>query len=220
MKRFCPMCDTVSEKFNPMGVIPREDAKCPKCKSLERHRLAWLYITKHTSFLKDNKQKLLHIAPEKIFQQLFQNHLHDNYLSADLYNHNTMMQFDITDIPLGSNTFDYIYCSHVLEHVIDDKKAMREFHRVLKPKGWAILLVPILREDKTYEDFTITSPEGRLKAFGQEDHVRIYGPDYKDRLEESGFNVKVIYPQDFLTEQEIEYMGITQASGEIYFCTK
>jgi len=126
---------------------------------------------------------------------------------------------DITDIQYPDKTFDVIYCSHVLEHITDDKGAIREFYRVLKSDGWAILLVPITA-DKTFEDPSVTDQAERLKLFGQEDHVRRYGPDYVERLEEAGFNVKVTYPSDLLQIEDITRMGITNAAGAIYYCTK
>ena len=142
-----------------------------------------------------------------------------DYITADLYDPQTTVKMDITDIPYPDAYFDVIYCSHVFEHVLDDKKAMREFHRVLKPFGWAILLVPITAE-KTFEDPSITEPSERLRVFGQDDHVRRYGIDYADRLHECGFEVKVSYVSDLVEKDSAERMGLTPASGEIYYCTK
>ncbi len=126
---------------------------------------------------------------------------------------------DITNIEYPDQSFDVIYCSHVLEHVQDDKRAMREFFRVLKNNGWAILLVPITSE-KTFEDPSIIEPLERLQAFGQENHVRRYGPDYVDRLCEAGFSVEVTKVNDLVQSNEAVKMGLTLASGEIYYCTK
>ena len=126
---------------------------------------------------------------------------------------------DITDIQYPDESFDVIYCSHVLEHVPDDKKAMREFLRVLKPNGWAMLLVPIIGEHTT-EDLSITDPAQRAMLYGQEDHVRNYGRDYEDRLQEAGFEVTVISPECFMSTEEIVRMGITKAAGDIYICKK
>lgn len=221
IKRVCPICETSrTNKFSSFGINPREDAKCPDCGSLERHRLIWLYIKNHTDFLKHPTNKMLHIAPERVFHTLFQNHLQKNYLSADLNNPRAMEKMDITEIHYDDNSFDYIYCSHVLEHIIDDKLAMRELYRVLKPKGWAILLVPIQTQGTTEEDFSIVDPQERLKVYGHPEHVRNYGIDYPDRLQEAGFDVQTIYPKEFLTTSEIELYGITKAAGEIYFCKK
>ncbi len=163
---------------------------------------------------------MLHVAPEKIFQQKFLQQLGENYLSADLYDDAAMVKMDITNIDYEDGSFDYIYCSHVLEHVEDDKKAMREFYRVLKEGGWAILLVPIMNIEQTFEDLSITDPDERIKIFGHPEHVRNYGRDYKQRLQECGWSVEMIMPQQFLTQSEIVLMGITKAAGEIYFCTK
>lgn len=216
--RYCPICETYSNHFKSLGYTLREDAQCPSCDSLERHRLSWLVIKDR---LKDTKnKKLLHIAPEKVFKEKFTEIFKENYITADISGKNVSMQMDITDIRLPDDSFDYIYCSHVLEHIIDDRKAMRELYRVTKHGGWAILLVPIVLQGKSEEDFTIISEEDRLKYYGHPEHVRNYGNDYVDRLIESGWKVEIIYPEDILNEEEIIQMRITKAAGEIYFCTK
>ncbi len=218
-KRWCPICGKFSRKFRPFGIVPREDAQCPHCGSLERHRLVWLFIQKRTNFFDGIPKKMLHVAPEPCLEPKFKKYLGDNYLSADLYNPKAMVKMDITNIQYPDESFDIIYCSHVLEHVQDDKRAMREFFRVLKSNGWAILLVPITSE-RTIEDPSITDPQERLKVFGQEDHVRRYGPDYVDRLREAGFTVEVTQVCDLVDDKGATKMGLTSASGEIYYCTK
>ena len=217
--RFCPICKKASSKFGEAGLKSRKDALCYYCGAVERHRLTWLYFTKMTDLFDGQSKKMLHIAPETVFEDLLTPKLKDGYLTADLYDPNVMFKMDITDIQFEDESFDIIYCSHVLEHVPDDRKAMREFYRVLKADGWAILLVPITIE-KTIEDFSVTDPQKRRELFGQEDHVRRYGLDYKERLEEAGFYVEVISPTDFLSAENIELMGITRAAGKIYYCTK
>lgn len=217
-ERYCPVCGKKSSRFNSFGIAAREDAQCPHCGALERHRLLWLFFQKRTDLLAD-KPKLLHVAPEPCLESIFRKQLGNNYLTADLLNPNAMVKMDICDIQYPENYFDAIYCSHVLEHVLDDKQAMREFYRVLNANGWAILNVPITRE-KTFEDPSIVEPEDRLRAFGQEDHVRCYGQDYFERLRESGFNVEVIKVDDLANGDEAVKMGLTRASGEIFYCTK
>jgi len=138
-------------------------------------------------------------------------------MTADLFAEDVDVKMDICDIRFADETFDIVYCSHVLEHVPDDRKAMREFRRVMKPQGWAILLVPITVQ-QTVEDPSIIDPKERLRLFGQEDHVRRYGLDYVERLKISGLAVKKVLPDDFLSNDDILLMGITQAAGEIYFC--
>lgn len=208
-----------SKRFVEFGIVPRADAKCIRCGALERHRLVWLYFERMTDLFDGRAKSILHIAPERTFQILLKRHSGSKYLSADLYDARAMVKMDITRVDYPKETFDVIYCSHVLEHVSDDRQAIHEFYRVLQPDGWAVLMVPITA-DKTFEDSSIVDPCDRLKLFGQEDHVRRYGLDFMERLREVGFKVKVTTPSDFLAEEETVYMGITDAAGQIFHCTK
>lgn len=217
--RYCPVCGRSSRRFRTFGIVPREEAQCVHCGALERHRFLWLFLKKQTNLFDGKSKNMLHVAPEPCLESIFKDQLVDNYLTADLFDPRAMVKMDICDIQYSDNVFDVIYCSHVLEHVVDDKKAMREFFRVLKYGGWAILNVPITRE-KTYEDSSIVDPEERLKAFGQEDHVRCYGKDYVQRLRDSGFYVQITKVVDLANSDELVRMGLTPASGEIYYCTK
>lgn len=216
--RYCPVCGKSSSRFIPFGIVLRDDAQCVHCGSLERHRLVWLFLQNKTDLF-DAEQKMLHVAPEPCFESLLKQQLGSSYLTADLFNPRAMVRMDVCDIQYPDSSFDVIYCSHVLEHVIDDKQAIREFFRVLKKGGWAILNVPIT-SDKTFEDKSIVDPKERLKAFGQEDHVRRYGPDYVERLRDSGFSVDIYKVSDLANSDDAARMGLTQASGEIYYCTK
>lgn len=217
--RLCPVCGKSSRRFCPFGVVPRKDAQCAYCGALERHRFLWLYLLRKTDLFDGTPKKMLHVAPELCFESRFKKQLGDNYLTADLFNALAMVKMDITNIEYPDQSFDVIYCSHVLEHVQDDKKAMREFHRVLKSNGYAILLVPVTTV-KTFEDPSILEPLERLRAFGGEDHVRLYGPDYVDRLREAGFRVEITEVNDLVKNEEAIRMGLTPASGQIYYCTK
>ncbi|WP_234043452.1 class I SAM-dependent methyltransferase [Luteolibacter yonseiensis] len=218
-ERHCPLCDKSSKTFSEYGVVPRKDARCPHCGSLERHRLVWLYLSRKSKLLTKPPRRALHIAPEGILERKFRPLIGKGYITADLLVSNVDVKMDITDIQYPDESFGFIYCSHVLEHVPDDRKAMREFHRVLTRHGIAILLVPITAKE-TVEDPSVEDPKERLRLFGQEDHVRRYGPDYLSRLEEEGFVVKKIKRNDFLTPREIGEMGITAAAGELYICKK
>ncbi len=218
-EKYCPVCGESSQYFKPFGIVPRKDAQCPNCGALERHRLAWLFFQNNTDIFDGKSKKMLHIAPEFCFISILKERLGNDYLTADLFNPRAMVKMDICDIKYPDRSFDIIYCSHVLEHILDDKKAMKELFRVLKTNGWAVLNVPITSK-KTFEDASIIAPEERLKAFGQDDHVRRYGPDYADRLRGSGFTVKVIKSGDLVNYNDAIKMGLTPASGEIYFCTR
>jgi SAM-dependent methyltransferase len=135
---------------------------------------------------------VLDVAPSYFQQQRMKGQPHLDYTSTDLGQPWTMIHCDLTDLPFPDNHFDCILCYHVLEHIPDDRQAMKELCRVLKFGGWAILQSPVdQNRATTYEDKSVTSPEDRRRLFGQEDHVRIYGRDYAARLEEAGFQITV-----------------------------
>lgn len=222
----CVCCSKSFITFLPGGVVQkRPNALCPNCGSLERHRLIWHYLSHQTNLLQD-RIKLLHIAPEKLFFQIFSTLPNVEYVPGakfgegyeDEYPTGTL-NIDLTQIDIADDTFDAILCSHVLEHIPDDAKAMKELYRVLKPGGWAILQVPLNPElETTYEDFSITDPKEREKAFGQYDHVRVYGNDYGSRLKRAGFVVnRIPYAQDNFKKEDAFRFGI---SNEDVFLVK
>ncbi len=128
------------------------------------------------------------------------------------------LRVDIQSIPFESNSFDAIICIHVLEHVENDRIAISELHRVLKPGGWALISVPIDFDRETFEDPAIVSREARLKYFGEEQHVRIYGRDFGDRLQSVGFNVQLDRGADIHAETKTKY-GLLDDEN-IFYCTK
>ena len=215
----CPLCGGNFRKFLAYGVISRPGAQCPKCGSLERFRLLWLYLKNKTNIFNDNL-RVLHFAPEPLIQERLKSKPNLDYISSDLNPINAMLKMDITDINFKDDTFDVIICSHVLEHILDDGKAMRELFRVLKPGGWSIIQVPIQEgQEKTFEDPTVQSPEDRERLFGQFDHVRRYGLDFKDRLKDAGFRVSVDNYGRELGNDLIKKYGLGEQL-EIYLCTK
>ena len=196
-------------KFLPYGYgKQRPNALSPSTLSLERHRLMWLYLQNETDFFKANvpvKKKVLHMAPEQCFLARFKKLNHIDLITADLYSPIVDVKVDICELPFEENSFDIIFCNHVLEHIEDDKKAMKELYRVLKPGGFGIFQIPQdYSREKTYEDLTITLPEDRAKHFGQYDHVRIYGLDYFDRLRSVGFKVDEVNYSKKLPQQEVD----------------
>lgn len=206
--------------FLPYGYgVQRPNALSPSTLSLERHRLLWLYLKNETDFFNSPK-KVLHIAPEQCFLKLFRKQKNLDYTTADLYSPIADVKADICNLPFKNNMYDVIFCNHVLEHIENDKKAMSELYRVLKPGGMGIFQIPQeLDREKTYEDFSITSPEERTKHFGQYDHVRIYGKDYFNRLRKVGFKVNELDYSKKLSNAMIKKYCL--AKGEILpVCTK
>ena len=172
----------------------RPNALSPSTLSLERHRLMWLYLKEETDFFKkDKQQRVLHIAPEQCFYKRFRKQKNLDYLTSDLDSPLADVKADICNLPFEDNQFDVIFCNHVLEHIPDDKKAMTELYRVMKPGGWGIFQIPQdVNRKETFEDDSITDKEERTRIFGQYDHVRVYGLDYFDRLREAGFTVEEV----------------------------
>jgi len=196
-------------KFLPYGYVKqRDNALSPGTLSLERHRLLWLYLNNETNFF-SKTLKVLHIAPEQCFYNLFKNLKNINYTTFDLNSPLADIKGDICNLPFKENSFDFILCNHVLEHINDDKKAMKELYRVLNKNGTAILQVPInQKSSKTFEDSSIVDKKKRIEKFGQYDHIRLYGLDYFKKLESFGFKVDPLkYSKEF-TESEIIKYGL------------
>ena len=206
----CPVCGSRYRRFMPYGYVrSRANALCPKCLSLERHRLLWLYLTRETDLLTDFP-RTLHIAPEVCIMRHLKPHFKGHpgqYVTADLESPLADLHFDVQQIPLADDSVDVILCNHLLEHVADDRRALGEFYRILRPGGWGILLSPVDRSRAaTFEDDSITDPEERTRIFGQYDHRRIYGRDYGGRLREAGFEVREIdYAARFSAEERRRY---------------
>jgi SAM-dependent methyltransferase len=200
----------------PLG--GRADVICPGCELHERHRALWLYL-EHRTNLFSAHLRVLHFAPEPVLQERLAAQPNLDYLSADLDSPTAMAQFDITRIPYADDAFDVILCSHVLEHVPDDRLAMRELLRVLSPTGWALLLVPIDRSrPETYEDPAVVTPEERARAYWQHDHVRLYGRDFAERLRAAGFAVTVDPYIRELDEETSRRHGL--AGHDMFVCRK
>jgi SAM-dependent methyltransferase len=178
--------------FLPYGYgTQRNNVLSPSTLSLERHRLLWLYLNDKTDFFTSNeKKKVLHFAPEQAFYKLFRNQKNIDYTTTDLFSPLADVKADICNLPFEDNSYDIIFCNHVLEHIPDDTKAMQELFRILKKGGMAILQIPQdLKRETTFADDSITDQKERAKIFGQYDHVRIYGLDYFDKLRSIGFTV-------------------------------
>ncbi len=209
-KRSCPIC-SYQGSFLPFGRPPRIDAQCPHCTSLERHRLFWRWFEKNQSTL---KEPILHFAPEPCLQKKFAQ-LYKGYQTADLFN-KADLKLNIEQIDLPTKSIQSIICNHILEHV-SDRKALAEIHRVLNNDGIFICSVPLIENwEKTYENDSIQTLKLRELYFGQHDHVRYYGKDFKQRLIDAGFKIS----QEVIAEgQDVIDYGLLR--GESFFvCSK
>ena len=201
-----PIDNKSFRKFLPYGYeVQRQNVLSPSTLSLERHRLLWLYLTNETNFF-TSKKKVLHMAPEQCFLSRFKK-LNHEYITADIDSPIADVKADIVNLPFTDNSFDVVLCNHVLEHIQDDTKAMKELFRVMKKGGMGIFQVPQdLNRDVTFEDNSITDPKERAKIFGQYDHVRVYGRDYFDKLRSVGFKVEEVnYSQKISSELSRRY---------------
>lgn len=170
----CPICDyrgPFMDKATHNGI--RRHARCPNCAALERHRLQFLVLREVFREKETAHLRMLHVAPEAFFREFFSQRF-GRYETADLKMKSVDHIVDLQHLPFEDNTYDFVYASHVLEHVPDDRKAISEIRRILRPNGMAMLPVPIYSE-KTVE-FSVPDPH----EFG---HVRAPGLDYFDRYE-------------------------------------
>jgi SAM-dependent methyltransferase len=182
--RECPCCGGQFKRMSQRR-LAGFGGICPRCRSHPRHRAIALLLARGDL----PGRRLLHFAPEPLFDPVFERLSEIDRTTADLYAP-ADLKLDITDMDLPDGSFDLILCSHVLEHVPDDRAAMSELRRVLAPGGLCLVLTPYRPTVTTYEDARVTSPLDRMVAFGQQDHVRIYGADLAERLRGAGFEVR------------------------------
>lgn len=220
----CPCCGGSFARFIPHRGRPR--AKCPGCGALERHRVLWLFLERETDLL-GGPGDLLHIAPEYALMRRLEEVEGLRYLSGDLDSALADVSLDVMDLPFEAESFDFLICNHVLEHVADDRRAMAEVQRVLRPGGWAILMCPVdRRRAATLEDPAVRTAAQRHRVYGQSDHLRLYGRDYADRLAEAGFAVRAERYAEGWDSRSIRRFGLVRESDsafgeeDVFFCVK
>ena len=238
----CPICGMSGRAFTPLPQAHREQALkygypymgkgetisletygCPQCNASDRERLYahWLQIWIDAAILGRNI-RVIHFAPEHMLSTYIQQlKLFEQYETADLMMENvTHRHVDLMQLPFAANTYDFLLCSHVLEHVPDDAKALQELYRILKPGGAGLIMAPIIPElPMTIEDPAETSAEVRWRRFGQDDHVRLYAhDDYVRRIENAGFAVKQ-FGVDYFGSDTFTALGL-KASSLLYVALK
>ncbi|NLW29967.1 MAG: class I SAM-dependent methyltransferase [Fibrobacter sp.] len=216
---YCPICGFRASKFgsSPNGL--RENVKCPRCSSLERHRAQWLFgLSKAVHSIKSKNLRILHFSPEFCFSRVL---LSSSYFTAE-HSKNSCSDYiiDIQYTGLPDSSFDIIICNHILEHVEDDRRAIRELYRLLKPEGVAFIQVPMDVElKKTIEDPSVTDPNDRERLFGQPDHLRMYGSDFPERLSDNGFKVDSVFFWESMDPLEIARLSLYEKEP-VYICKK
>jgi hypothetical protein len=207
LARYCPLCRSHVRVFLAHGVVSRPNAVCPVCLSRDRHRLAWLWLRENTQLGKA-PDRLLHIAPETSVAQRLQTLPHVHYVSADLV-HRASVRMDICRMPFREQSFDTIYCSHVLNMLPDDRPAMTELFRVLRPGGLAVLQVPTPLEGPGIEAGLHATSGDRLKLFGDPHICRRYGSfELNASLSQAGFDVQVVHWSNQYSEAEKLRLGL------------
>lgn len=226
----CPFCHLRFRRLEPrgrdlpvyreLGIVGggRREAECPWCRSNDRERLLYLVLRRRTELFR-SPVRVLHVAPEARLRRAIERRQHA-YETTDLAMPGVDFHSDLGAIPRSDAAYDAIVCSHVLEHVADDRAAMRELHRVLAPGGWAVLQVPIAtRADRTDEDASLSGEE-RSRRFGDPTHVRLYAEDdYVRRLEEAGFAVDATSALELLGPRAVASYGLA-GEEKVFFCIR
>ena len=220
-KKECPLCNNTFWKYLPGGEIVRQNALCPYCESLERFRAWHMYYGEEGLYQTAPSRTLLHFAPEKGIYDSFTRLSNLDYYPVD-YNpdfQGIRDTIDIQNIKYADNMFDVIICNNVLEHIPNDRAAIKELRRVLKKDGVAYITVPFLFScDTTLENPEYNTPELRVRYYGSYDHLRQYGSDFASVLRDEGFVVCEVKPNGRYTPEELKKYGILE--DEIVFkCT-
>jgi SAM-dependent methyltransferase len=216
----CPCCGWRLRTFTKGGfsLRTRHHGYCPRCNAKARHRRVWLHLQERTNLFTQDV-RLFHVSPKYSLSRRLARMPNIDYVSADIANRpNIVLTMDLQSVPLRSSSVDAVICVHVLEHIADDRAAMAEMHRVLRPGGWALISVPVRLDQRTYEDVSIVSPAAREAAFGETSHVRYYGYDLSERLATAGFDVSIDRASD-LDEQTKRRYGLLDDEN-IFMCRK
>jgi SAM-dependent methyltransferase len=186
---------------------------CPYCNSFDRERHLFMYFDKLNLWEKMKDGRVLHFAPEPQLSRKIAQQQPEEYIKGDLFPANDIIKkIDATVIPYPDNTFDLLIANHILEHIPDYRMAMKEFHRVLKKGGTAILQAPFSKRlNKNFEDSGIDTEDLRLYFYAQRDHVRVFSErEFLLALRNAGFILEIVKHDDFFNDQESYYYGVNK----------
>ena len=210
----CPVCEGEFKSY-----VGGETGYCPGCQTRDRCRLMWLFLRDQRPELLGCSKAILQIAPDPGLEHLFRGMRGIRYLSGDLHEPEALVQLDLTNLDLPDMCFDLVICIHVLAHISNDRKAMREIRRVLRPGGIALIMTPLASDrEETYEDPCIIGSDARDKAYGEWDFVRTYGLDLEDRLKEADFDVEELFPAESLSDDRRKLHGVW--NDRVFVCAR
>jgi SAM-dependent methyltransferase len=205
----CPCCGGRFGNFRPR--FGRPDARCPRCDSYERHRVLWLWLRDHGVL--EDELDVLHAAPERVFEKRLRSLPNLTYTAGSLFPTRHQVRVDLTDIPFAEGSFDLVICNHVFDEIPDDRRAIAEIHRVLRPGGRLVTQTPIDPDrEVTFEDPSL-SPAERRRVFHTADDVRAYGRDFTERLAEPGFDVQLVDYAAQLDPVTVERHALREQGG-------
>lgn len=214
----CLVCDSFFGSNKNLKDNPKLRMNCPYCGAYPRHRFLWLYLREHTDLFSGSPKRVLHVSPYTALKRKFKKQKNLDYVTSSPDQKEEDLILDLINTHQSENSFDVVLCSHVLEHIQDDQKAISEIYRILKPGGFALFMFPV-KGKVTYEDVSMVSPEDRKKYFLQEDHVRVYGEDVLFRFEKAGFEVSCVQPRECFSEAQIQKYNLFKTQ-RIYRCKK
>lgn len=233
--RRCVLCDGKIGRFLPyrggLKAVPRlmvaldvigsdvDHFECPRCGAHDRERHVLLYMRASGLFAGLGDRAVLHFAPEVRLSRLIRSARPARYVACDLFpTSEDIMRVDMLDMPFEDESFDLVMANHVLEHVGDDRRAISEIRRVLKPGGHAILQTPYSAAlVSTWEDAGIQNPAARTQAYGQDDHVRLFGRDIFDRFVAGGLESRVETHEKLLSGVNPDRFGVNAREPFFHF---
>lgn len=198
----CNLCGSTARSW----LRGRPNGRCPTCRCPTRTRTLWWYLQHQIS--ERTALRVIHFAPERMLEQKLRPWGTRSYQTADLRGDHVDVQADLQRLPFPDASYDLVICSHVLEHVPDDRAAMRELARICAPTGRVLIMVPLDPSRPTQEDLGPLSPEERKRRFGEIDHLREYGSDLVERLTSAGLTIRVFEPVRDIPPAERERLGL------------